>query len=139
MAARDIEQLVADAPGDRTRANFMPSIVEGARGNPLVALWLASSAEVLAGVRLSDPFDELCGARLEALPREAARSVRVLAAAGMPLPRATLLRVQLPEGRVTIQGLEAAIESGFLVEQGHRVGITPRAPGRGGRGAGADA
>ncbi|HZW00913.1 MAG TPA: LuxR C-terminal-related transcriptional regulator, partial [Candidatus Deferrimicrobium sp.] len=124
LAARDIEQLVADAPGDRTRANFMPSIVEGARGNPLVALWLASSAEVLAGVRLSDPFDELCGARLESLPREAARTVRVLAVAGMPLPRAALLRAQLPEGRVTIQGLEAAIESGFLVEQGHRVGIS---------------
>jgi DNA-binding CsgD family transcriptional regulator/tetratricopeptide (TPR) repeat protein len=102
----------------------MPSIVEGARGNPLVALWLASSAEVLAGVRLSDPFDELCGARLESLPREAARTVRVLAAAGMPLPRASLLRAQLPEGRVTIQGLEAAIGSGFLVEQGHLVGIS---------------
>ena len=124
LAARDIEQLVADAPGDRTRANFMPSIVEGARGNPLVALWLASSAEVLAGVRLSDPFDELCGARLESLPREAARTIRVLAAAEMPLPRATLLRVQLPEGRVTIQGLEAAIASGFLVGQGDQVGIT---------------
>ena len=91
----------------------MPAVVEGARGNPLVALWLASSAEMLAGVRLSDPFDELCGARLEALPREAARVVRVLAAAGCPCRARTLLRVQPPEGRLTIQGLEAALESGF--------------------------
>ena len=69
-------------------------------------------------MRLSDPFDEVCGARLEALPREAVRAVRVLAAAALPMPRSALLRVQLPEGRVTIQGIEAALESGFVIEQG---------------------
>ena len=123
LPARDIEQLVCEAAEAGSRANFLPSIVEGSRGNPLVALWLASSTEILAGVRLSDPFDELCGARLEALPRDAIRVVRTLSAAGIPLPRATLLRVQLPEGRVTIQGIEAAVGSGFVVEQGDRVSI----------------
>ena len=78
----------SEAPQGRVRSSFLPSIVEGARGNPLIALWLASSAGVLAGVRLSDPFDEVCGARLEALPREVARVVRVLAAAALPMPRA---------------------------------------------------
>ena len=123
LSARDIEKLVSEAPQGRVRASFMPSIVEGARGNPLVALWLASSAGVLAGVRLSDPFDEVCGARLEALPREVVRVVRVLAAAALPMPRAELLRVQLPEGRVTIQGLEAALESGFVHEEDDRFSI----------------
>ena len=123
LPARDIEQLVCETAEAGSRANFLPSIVEGARGNPLVALWLASSTEILAGVRLSDPFDELCGARLEALPRDAIRVVRTLSAAGIPLPRATLLRVQLPEGRVTIQGLEAAIGSGFVIEHGERMSI----------------
>jgi DNA-binding CsgD family transcriptional regulator len=123
LAARDIEQLVSEAPEGRVRSSFLPSIVEGARGNPLVALWLASSAEVLAGVRLSDPFDEVCGARLEALPREAVRVVRVLAVAALPMPRSSLLRVQLPEGRVTIQGLEAALDSGFAVEARDEVTI----------------
>ncbi len=116
LPARDIEQLVSEAPEGRVRSSFLPSIVEGARGNPLMALWLASSAGILAGVRLSDPFDEVCGARLEALPREAIRVVRSLAAAALPMPRSALLRVQLPEGRVTIQGLEAALESGFVLE-----------------------
>ncbi len=123
LPAREIEQLVCEAAEAGSRANFLPSIVEGSRGNPLVALWLASSTEILAGVRLSDPFDELCGARLEALPRDAIRVVRTLSAAGIPLPRATLLRVQLPEGRVTIQGIEAAVGSGFVIEQGDLVSI----------------
>jgi DNA-binding CsgD family transcriptional regulator/tetratricopeptide (TPR) repeat protein len=123
LGARDIEQLVSDAAEVGSRANFLPSIVEGARGNPLVALWLASSTEIVAGIRLSDPFDELCGARLEALPRDAVRVVRTLSAAAMPLTPASLLRVQLPEGRPTIQGLEAAIGSGFVVEHGEQVAI----------------
>ena len=123
LSARDIEQLVSEAPESRVRSSFMPSVVEGARGNPLVARWLASSAEILAGVRLSDPFDEVCGARLEALPRDAVRAVRVLAAAALPMARSELLRVQLPEGRVTIQGIEAALVSGFVIEQGDQVVI----------------
>ena len=52
---------MADAAPDRPRANLMPAVIEGARGNPLVALWLATSAETLEGIRLSDPFDELVG------------------------------------------------------------------------------
>ena len=123
MPAEQIERLVAEAAPDRDRSNLMPAVVEGARGNPLVALWLASSAEVLEGVRLSDSFDELCGARLEAMSRDAARAVRVVAAARMPLPRPTLLAVHPAEGRLTIGGLEAALESGFVAEADGRVAI----------------
>ena len=123
MAPGQIEQLVADAAPERDRTSLMSAIIEGARGNPLVALWLASSAETLEGVRLSDPFDELCGARLEAMSREAARVVRVVAAARMPLPRSTLLAVHPADGRLTIQGLESALESGFVIEAGGRVAI----------------
>jgi DNA-binding CsgD family transcriptional regulator/tetratricopeptide (TPR) repeat protein len=116
MSAAEIERLVASAVPERDRSSLMPAVVEGARGNPLVALWLASSAETLAGVRLSDPFDELCGARLEAMPRDAGRVVRVVAAAHMPMPRTTLLAVHPADGRLTIQALETALESGFLIE-----------------------
>ena len=123
MPAEQIERLVAEAAPDRDRSNLMPAVVEGARGNPLVALWLASSAEILEGVRLSDSFDELCGARLEAMSRDAARAVRVVAAARMPLPRPTLLAVHPAEGRLTIGGLEAALESGFVAEADGRVAI----------------
>jgi DNA-binding CsgD family transcriptional regulator/tetratricopeptide (TPR) repeat protein len=123
MTAAAIERLVADAAPERDRSSLMPAVVEGARGNPLVALWLASSAETLAGVRLSDPFDELCGARLEAMPRDAARVVRVVAAARMPMPRATLLAVHPADGRLTIQALETALQSGFVTETDGRVAM----------------
>lgn len=123
LTARQVEQLIAEAAPDRPRANLTPAVLEGSRGNPLLALWLASSAETLEGVRLSDPFDELVGARLESLSRDAARVVRVLATARMPLERSALLHVQPPDGRLTLQGLEASLESGFVVEAGERVGI----------------
>ena len=123
LPARHIERLVIDAAPERHRDNIMTAVVEGARGNPLIALWLAGSAETLEGVRLSDPFDELCGARLEAMSRDATRVVRVLAAARMPLARSMLLDVHMPEGRLTVQALEEALESGFVAETRDRVVI----------------
>ena len=104
-------------PEGGVRSSLLPSIVEGARGNPLMALWLASSAEVLAGVRLSDPFDEVIGARLEALPprgRPRRPRARRRAPAAAALGRSC--GSSCPTVGVTIQGLEAAIESGFVVE-----------------------
>ncbi len=113
----DIEAIVTDAgEGGVARSRLLPAVVEGARGNPLMARWLADCAETLAGVRLSDPFDQLIGARLEALGRDAARVVRVLAVAGLALPRGLLLHLVLADGRLTIQGLEAALESGLAAE-----------------------
>jgi DNA-binding CsgD family transcriptional regulator len=121
MAAAELEQVVADAAGDRPPANVVAAVAEGARGNPLIALQLAQSAETLEGVRLSDPFDQLCGARLEALPRDGARVVRVMAAARAPLMRSTLLAVHAPEGRLTVKGLDEALQSGFVVKQGDQI------------------
>lgn len=123
LPASLIERLVAEAALERPRASFMPAVVEGSRGNPLMALWLASSAEILEGVRLSDTFEQLCGARLEAMPADAARVVRVLAAAQLPQPIAMLLRIHLPDGRITIQGLDAALESGFVLRRDDHVSI----------------
>lgn len=124
LPAPHIERLVSDAAPERHRGSIMTAVVEGARGNPLIALWLAGSAETLEGVRLSDPFDELCGARLEAMSRDAALIVRVMAAARMPMARSTLLDVHRPEGRLTVQALEEALESGFVTELRERVVIS---------------
>jgi DNA-binding CsgD family transcriptional regulator/tetratricopeptide (TPR) repeat protein len=124
LSAKELERLVIDSSPERPPGNVISAVVAGARGNPLVALRLAESAETLEGVRLSDSFDQLCGARLEAMPRDAARAVRVLAGARMPLLRSTVLSARSPEGRLTIQGLEGAIESGFVVESGDCVAIS---------------
>ncbi len=120
MAAADIERLVIEAVGERPAQNVLTAVSEGARGNPLIALELARSAGVLEGVRLSDPFDQLYGARVDALSRDGARLVRVLAAARLPLLRSTVLGVRAPEGRLTIQGLEEALAGGYAVEIGDR-------------------
>jgi len=120
----EIEKLLADALGDKPSASVLTAVAEGARGNPLIALRLAESAGVLEGVRLSDTFDQLCGARLEAMPRDGARVVRVMAAARGPLRRSTVLGLNPPGGRFTARAIEDAIESGFVVEIGDRIVVS---------------
>ena len=124
LPAGDIERLVTESLGERPAHNVLTAVSEGARGNPLIALELARSAGALEGVRLSDPFDQLYGARVEALSRDGARLVRVLAAARLPLQRATLLGVHPPEGRLTVQGLEEALAGGYVSETGDEIGIS---------------
>ena len=123
LEADDLEQLVADALGERPAQNVLTAVTEGARGNPLIALELARSAGSLEGVRLSDPFDQLYGARVEALSPDGARLVRVMAAARVPLLRSTVLGVHPPDGRLTVQALEEAIDGGFVIESGERIAI----------------
>ena len=124
MTPKEIEQLVTDALGEKPAGNALAAVIEGARGVPLLALELARSAGSLQGVRLSDPFDQLYGARVESLAPDAARIVRVMAAARVPLLRATLLGAKLPDGRLTIQGLEGALAGGYVVESGERIAIS---------------
>ena len=124
MSAKDIESLVTQAQGKRPTASVMTAVSTGARGNPLVALRLAESADMLEGVRLSDSFDQLCGASLESMPRDAVAVVRVMAAARIPLRRSTLLSLHSPIGRLTHQGLEGALKSGFVVEAAERISMS---------------
>jgi len=124
LSAKELERLVVDAAGERPPGNIMTAVAEGARGNPLIALQLAQSAKTLEGVRLSDSFDQLCGAHLESMPRDAARVVRLMAVARVPLLPTTVLATQLPDGRLTVKGLEEAVESGFVVEHDERIAIS---------------
>ncbi len=124
LSAPEVERLVVDALGEKPPQNALTAVIEGARGNPLIALELARSARSLEGVRLSDAFDQLYGARVEALSREAGRVVRVLAAARSPLLRSTVMSIRPQDGRLTIQGLEEAIAGGFVIEAGERLVIS---------------
>ncbi len=124
FGARNLEQLVVDALGERPAQNVLTAVTEGARGNPLIALELARSAGSLQGVRLSDPFDQLYGARVESLERDGARLVRVMAAARVPLLRSTVLGVRLSGSRLTIQALEEAMAGGFVIEVDERIAIS---------------
>lgn len=122
---RELKKLVEHLAGDRPTGTVMQTVLEGARGNPLVASQLILSAETLAGVRLSDPFAELTGARLDALGSDANAIVRVLAAARQPLERATLREVSKGLGRrPTLRGLDQAVESGLVAEAGGRFAMS---------------
>ncbi|MEX1345117.1 MAG: AAA family ATPase [Candidatus Limnocylindrales bacterium] len=124
LEAAQVETLVADALGEQPARNTLTAVTAGAHGNPLIALELARSASSLVDVRLSDSFEQLYGARLQALSGEAARAVRVLAVAGVPLLPSTLLELHAPGGRLTVTGLEEARGGGFIVERDGRLAIS---------------
>ena len=83
----------------------------------------ALTAEVL-GEQPARNFEQLYGARLQALSADAIRAVRVLATAGVPLLPATLLKLRAPGGRLTVMGLDDARAAGFINERGERLAIS---------------
>ena len=110
--------LVEDLYGSPPSVSLGAAIMEGSRGNALVASQLIAAQRQLEGLRLSDPLAEIIQARLDALPSPALRVLRVLAAAGRPVAETVLLRLPLPDGHLTRPGLAAAVESGLAVRTG---------------------
>ena len=51
--------LVESLQGERPTLGFVAAVMEGARGNPLLAGQLVAAGAELAGLRLSDPFEEI--------------------------------------------------------------------------------
>lgn len=103
--------------GERPSAHFVAALREGSGGNPLLASQLVAVHSALKGIRMSDPFEEVLGARLETLAAPARRLVRVLAAARRPLPRSTCLALPaLHEQRLTQAAVEEALASGLVVD-----------------------
>ena len=118
LAPQELRALVESILGEPPSGSLMAAVTEGSRGNPLLASQLVTAATTLEGVRLSDPFEQVLGARLDALSADAALAVRLLAAARRPVPRESLLAIRLPDGRITARGLDEARESLLAVEVG---------------------
>lgn len=115
--------LVEALRDERPSLSYMAAIMEGSRGNPLVASQLVAASRELEGVRLSDPLEEILHARLDQLEAGSVRVLRLLAAAHRPLAEAQLLAVDLPDGHLTKLAIARAVESGLAtqVEAGLRV------------------
>jgi DNA-binding CsgD family transcriptional regulator/tetratricopeptide (TPR) repeat protein len=124
LGPRELERLVTGGAEERPAADVVTAVVEGARGNPLMAKRLTASATRLEGVRLSDSYDQLIAAQLEALPPEAVRAVRLMALAKAPLPPEVFLSADLRGDRITWQGVEDAVAAGLVVERGERLVIS---------------
>lgn len=115
----ELTLLAERLSGERPSARFVAALREGSGGNPLLASQLVAVHTALEGIRLSDPFEEVLGARLEALAAPARRLVRILAAARRPVPRSTCLRLPaLNEQRLTEAAVEEALASGLIIDVG---------------------
>ena len=114
-----VEAQLGEAPS----SSQLSALVEGSKGIPLAIEQLALASETLGGVRLSDPFEQILGARLDALGADAVRAVRAVAGAGGPIERSSLLGLRLPEGRLTASSLSDAEKSGLVVTRGEALEI----------------
>ncbi|MDP8905818.1 MAG: LuxR C-terminal-related transcriptional regulator [Chloroflexota bacterium] len=107
--------LIEDRYGEPPSLSFAAAIIEGSRGNPLLASQLLTAHRELERLRLSDPLPEIIHARLDAVAPPAVRVLRVLAAARRPLSEEELLGIELPDGHLARPALAAAVESGLCV------------------------
>jgi DNA-binding CsgD family transcriptional regulator len=123
MERSEILALVEGLRGEKPALSQLAAIIEGSQGNPLVASQLVAAQDEVEGLRLSDPFVEIIHARLASLAPPVRRVLRLLAAAGRPLPRRRLLDAALPEGHVARAELARALETGLAVERDGEVAI----------------
>jgi DNA-binding CsgD family transcriptional regulator/tetratricopeptide (TPR) repeat protein len=111
---RDALAELAEAwQGERPTLGLAAALHEGSGGNPLLAGQMLAARGAVEGLRLSDPLDEMIGARIAPLPPQALTVLRLLAAARRPLDEDALLGLRTEAGRPAPRAVEAAIESGL--------------------------
>ena len=107
--------LVEDLQGERPTLGFVAAVMEGSRGNPLIAGQLVAAEAELAGLRLSDPFDEILQAR--AGPARPAGGPRAARACRRPpaVTEAELAALRLPDGHLPRNALRRRVASGLAI------------------------
>ena len=111
----ETSSLVEALQGERPTLGFVAAVLEGSRGNPLLASQLVAAGAELAGLRLSDPFEDVLLARVAELDAATVRVLKVLAAARRPLTHDELAKVRLADGHLARNAAAAAKASGFAV------------------------
>ena len=109
----DLSELIEALGGERPTLSVAAALFEGSRGSPLLASQLLAARQVLEGVRLSDPLDEIIHARLARLDANVVQALRLLALSGQPLAAEKLLAVRLPTGHVERTAIGRALDSGL--------------------------
>ncbi|MGZ3641125.1 MAG: helix-turn-helix transcriptional regulator [Candidatus Limnocylindrales bacterium] len=117
MEHHQLVKLLEALLGERPSGAFVAAVAGGSGGVPLLAEELVAAQRAAAGIRLSDPFEEILGARLATLSVGAVRCLRLLAAARRPLPLALVRRVELRGGGLPATAVDEALESGLAVAQ----------------------
>jgi DNA-binding CsgD family transcriptional regulator/tetratricopeptide (TPR) repeat protein len=107
----EIAAFVESIQEEKPTLSFVAAVMEGSRGNPLVASQLVAAEARLAGMRLSDEFDEILLARLSDLDASVVRTLRVLAAARRPLTTEEIRSIRLADGHLQRNAETAVLES----------------------------
>ncbi|MEA2677093.1 MAG: hypothetical protein QOJ81_1234 [Chloroflexota bacterium] len=113
LSSDELLALVEALDGERPTLSFMAAVRVGSRGNPLVATQLVEANQRQAGIRLSDPLEEIIHARLAQLERPTLRALRLLAAARKPMTTDELARVRLTDGHLSRTAIAGLRDSGL--------------------------
>jgi DNA-binding CsgD family transcriptional regulator/tetratricopeptide (TPR) repeat protein len=124
LTSEEIASVAETAIGERPTIALLAALIEGSRGNPLLAEQLIAAQQTVAGARLADPLAEIVEARLEALDENSLRVLRVLAAARRPLPAEQLGSVTLPDGHLPRDSATLATATGLAEERDGGVAIS---------------
>lgn len=111
----ELARFAQDLTGEPPSGGLVAALLEGSRGNPMLASQLLAAQASIEGIRLSEPFDAIVQARLAALSPAAARCLHVLAAARRPVDRLALLQLTFSDGHLSPAGLTEAVSSGLAV------------------------
>jgi DNA-binding CsgD family transcriptional regulator len=113
LSADELLLLVESLQGERPTLGFMAAVMEGSGGNPMIATQLVLAHQRHAGIRLSDPIEEIIHARLAQFERQPLRALRLLAAARVPLAADELASLKLPDGHLPRTALTEVQQSGL--------------------------
>ncbi len=148
----DLVRLIEAVEGGRPSASVLVVVAERSGGRPLVAEELLAARRELPTVSLTSSFEDLVLARVAARSPECRRVLRVLAPAGRPLPRMSLVAIAeafeqeatsgpprsssgprrgdgVLDADLTV-GLEEGIEYGFIVEASDGLALRHELVGR---------
>jgi DNA-binding NarL/FixJ family response regulator/tetratricopeptide (TPR) repeat protein len=105
----EVAELATAVDGERATLGLAAALLEGSGGNPLLVSQLLAARRTVAGVRLSDPLEEIIHARLAQLSPATVRALRLLAAAARPIDEQALLQLRTSTGRIAPREVEQAI------------------------------
>ncbi len=123
LDGEQVDRLMTGIQGGRPASDLMAAVHVGSGGSPLMVRHLLAATGSVAGVRLSDSFEDGVSALLDVLSPTARMVVRLLAAARQPLPRAVVAGARLDGVRPTSASVTEAITSGLVVGTEDRLAI----------------
>ncbi|MBX3031970.1 MAG: AAA family ATPase [Chloroflexi bacterium] len=122
LTTAEVERLAWELLDERPSSDLLATLAAGAGGVPLHVAHLVALRS-LAGVRLSETFDDGVGIRFDASPEPARRLIQLVALAGQPMERTALAASRLLGPRVLGDSIAAALASGLVRGQGDQLVI----------------